>query len=167
MLILAMRWRKVLKVAIVVCVILFAVLFVPFWFAILRPPSINYRFLNNHSMVRHGLMGSMSNGPNHGWEWAVFTWKAPFDAVVSDAKAELTGWKTLYSDPSSKVKHIMFQDTTEHEIIIYSMDLPKNGEIFDSENGVPNLNSVVVLVTQALPDNQYEEIRSRNFRSEP
>ena len=118
-------------------------------------------------MLRHGLLGGMSNGPNHGWEWALFAWNEPFSTVVSEAKAELVGWKVDMGGPSSKVESVMFQDSADHEIIIYSMNLPEKGELWRDSTNVPNSNSVVVFVTQALSDNQFEEIRSRNFRSEP
>ena len=162
-----MRWRKILKVMVVSFVILFVILFVPIWFAVLRPPSVKYQFLKGHAMLRHGLQGSMSNGPNHGWEWAIFAWEAPFSNVVKEAKSEFVGWTIKSSDPSSSAEYVMFQDAAEHEVIIYSMNLPAKGEFWHEGTHVPNPNSVVVLVTQALADNQFEEIRSRNFRSEP
>ena len=118
-------------------------------------------------MVRHGLQGSGSHGPNHGWEWGIYSWKESFSYVVAEAKAELRGWKIKTSEPNDKVSYAMFQDNMDNEITIYSMELPPKGEFWRESTQEANPNSVVVMVIQALPDNQYEEIRSRNLRTEP
>jgi hypothetical protein len=163
-----MQWGKSLKVAIVVGVVLFALLFTPYWTAVGRPPHVPFAFLKGQPMVKHGLFPGASRGARHGCEWAVFCWRESYKDVVARAKIELKGWEVDEIGQSPDYQRIFLSSrTSETMVVIEAEDPPAKGESWDTVDPIPNPNSVIVQVRMEIPDNSFNDFRTQNFYSQP